>query len=257
MSAQVDQLREVLDKHISYSITRGQLLLTAEQVETVTAKATWARLEPFLSTPFHIDQFVSALCEARFAEYNKSTFLRILVRLARKLSTSGGQAARTWFNDLHPNEQLLAIMVYLFVGAERRWLETLHHKVVQQLRESDLDCYLDPRQFGLEDIRERIHAVEHSGCLEFEDRAYEREARHQISNRQHLVSEPLKSLCDLKPRFFWGDPWKRSALGIALGRLGVHDLRWLKPILGEMARDEDDLRAVVGGYALAEVLRQD
>lgn len=257
LAAQIAErgLTEVFEKNLDYLEEYGNLLLSRRQFAAI--RNQWSKLRPTLSTPFYIHQFCSKLVEIDWESLGDRSPARVLAQKARDVALGGTQAVREWFDGLHPNEKFLALLVYLFEGAERRWLEDLSRHLVGRFRNAGLAWFSDPREHGLEDARERIHAIERGGRLELEDRTYERELRRQAENRQHLLWETLELVSPLEPREQWRDGRHRQALGVALGRLGLHDRGHVAETLREMATDRDWARAVVPGYALQEVVRQD
>src|SRR4051812_13457503 len=254
LAAQITQLRKVLVKHLEYGIWYEGLPLREEQIEPVVNR-WWNRLRPHLATPFHIRQFCSKLAQVLSDTKEERSLDKVLLPVARAVAIGGSQASRSWFEALLPNEKLFSLLVYLFDGAERRWLEELGRQLVRRFRVARFEWFSDPREHGLEDARERIQAIEQGGRVELEDRLYEREVRWQIENRQHLLWDALEFLVGLDPLGAWAEGWKRQALGVALGRLGIHDHTRLEATLQDMAADSDKLRAVVPGYALQEMVR--
>lgn len=254
INAQVQDLKEVLRKHLTAAVANHEIALNKVQLDRLVA--TWPHLKQSLTTPFEIQRFCSDLCLQDLPQ-QLNALPSVAIRIAKDIGTGLRRAVRKWFDDLSPNEQLLASLVYLFPRAQRRWLEALGHRLVSQLRESGLSCYSDPRELGLDDMRARIHAAGHGQYLQFEDRAYEAEAQRQVLNRQHLLQEPIRRLRKLTPEEDWRQPWKRKLLGMALGRLGLHDVHWLNPILEELATKKEMWRAVVAAYGLEEIFRQD
>lgn len=257
LSAQVakEDLQAVFEKHLDYVADQGKLVLSGDKIKAIRDR--WGKLRTFLSTPFYIHQFCSKLSEVDWESLGEGRLERALKQRARDVALGGTHSAREWFDGLEPNERLLAMLVYLFEGAERRWLEALSRDLVQKYRAGGFVWFSDPREHGLEDARERIHAIDRGGRLELEDRSYEREIRRQVGNRQHLLWETLEFVLPLEPRDQWRDGRQRQALGVALGRLGLQDRGRLQAMLGEMATDSDWSRAVVPGYALQEVVRQE
>ncbi len=256
LSAQVAErdLQEIFEKNLDYLTEHSKLVLSRHQFEAI--RNLWSKHRLALSTPFHIHQLFSKLLAVDWESLDNRSTERALAQKAREVALGGQQAAREWFDDLHPNERFQALLVYLFEGAERRWLEGLSRHLVQRFRTGGFGWFSDPREHGLEDARERIHAIERGGRLELEDRIYERELRRQVGNRQHLLWEALEFVAPLEPRDQWLESRQRQALGVALGRLGLQDRVRFAGILGEMAADRDWARAVVPGYALQEVVRQ-
>lgn len=257
LAAQVEDLHEVLEKNLRYQIEHEDLRLTESQVDVILGDRLWAKLQASLATPFHIHQFCSKLGSILLEAQDHSALEKLVLRLAVEVAIGGREAARTWFDALHPNEKLLALLVYLFPGAERRWLEEREQEIVERFRAGGLRWFSDPRILGTEDSRARIHAVEQGGRLEFDDRSYDAEARRQVENRQRLLWEAVEPLVALHPDEDWLEGWKRQALGVALGRLGLHDISRLMSVVEEMAASESNRTSVVPGYAFQELIRQD
>lgn len=254
LAASLPDLREVLSKHLRYAVLREGLPLPEEEIEGLVGRS-WSRLRPHLVTPFHIRQFCAKLAQTLSDVAEQRPVKALLLPLAKSVAIGGSQVARSWFDSLRPNERLFSLLVFLFDGAERRWLEELSHELVCRLRAARFEWLSDPRVHGLEDVRERIQAIEQGGRLEFEDRIYEREVRRQVGNLRHLLWDTLQFLVDLAPIEDWAQGWKRQALGVALGRLGVHDRPRLTANLCKMGTDGERRRAVVPGYALQEMAR--
>jgi hypothetical protein len=252
LSSQVENLHNVLESNLRYWVEHEGLLLSGDQVQEILG--LWSKLEPFLATPFHINQFCSKLSRVTLDDKRKRALE--LVRIAKEVALGGRQATRGWFDALQPNEKFFGLLVYLLAGAERRWLEELGRQLVVQFWGTGFKWLSDPREQGLEDVREAIQTVERGGRLEFEDRLYEREVRWQVKNRQHLIWDFLNFLIDLEPKEAWSEGWKRQALGIALGRVGIHDHPRLEEILRDMGEDGDKQRAVIPGYTLQEMVRE-
>lgn len=246
------RLHRVLRSHVDYLIETEELLESDERVDLVLEKELWARLSNYLKTPYHVDQFCSALPAA-----SPEIKAEGLIRIARQRAAGGMHAARTWFDGLKPNERLHALLIYLFSGAERRWIEALGREMISRLFSDGCTWLSDPLAEGSEDVRERIHAVEEGGRLEFKEQIYEQELRRQVGNRQHLLWEMLEPLVEFDPRDGWSEAWKRHALGVALGKVGEHDLARLEKALDAIASDSEWSRAVVPGHAFHELVRQD
>lgn len=257
LAAPVEDLHEVFRKNLEYLVKQNEVLLGDQEVVELLNSDLWRDLRPHLATPFHIHQFCSRLSAVvSEARDSRRGFTTLLIRAAQEVAIAGGQAARAWFDNLHPNERFLALLIFLFAGAERRWLEGLERDLIGRLRADDLTWFSDPRKHGLEDARERIHTIEQGGRLEFEEALYERELQRQAENWMHLLWDTLDFVVSLEPRDAWREGWKRQAVGIALGRLGLHDLSRLVATVEEMAGDPGRLRAVVPGYAFQELIRQ-
>jgi len=257
LPAQVTDLQKVLRANLVYQVDHAGLPLTHSQLDSILDGHAWRDLRHFLATPFHIHQFCSRLGALTSKIEDESMLMQDVRRLAREISIGGREAARAWFDGLHANEKLLALLVYVFPGAERWWLEELERSMIEGFKADGLEWFSDLREHGLVDARSRIHAIEQGGRLEFDDRSYVAEARRQVENRQHLLWDAVEPLLALEPADEWVEAWRRQALGVALGRVGLYDLKRLLPALEDLASSQSRQRAVIPGYAFQELVRQD
>ncbi|MEM9553701.1 MAG: hypothetical protein AAGC60_05535 [Acidobacteriota bacterium] len=257
VSAQVEDLKEVMRRHLLYYREQGGIELRDEQVEFLLGEG-WDRLETLLQAPFQINKFCLSLVGRAVGEQDGDSWQEALLRWATEIALAGRLATRAWFDRLPRNDKLFALMAFLFTGAERRWLENLHRGVVRRLKGEELR-FVDPRENGLEDTLERLNLEEIGGRLEFQDRSYLLEIEQQVRNRHHLlwdVIAPFLELNQVGEEEGWGEPWKRQVLGFGLGRIGIHDPAKLLRSLDEMAADGNKLRAVIPGYAFQQIVWQ-
>lgn len=172
---------------------------------------------------------------------------------------------RSWFENLDENAKLYAMLIALFGELNHSILDDIYLVAVKRLRDDGVTKLNDSRQYGLNDIFEKTHAVEHARAVSFADRAFELEVRHQIGNYRHLLWSLMDILLQLIEHYRAPYYWEfRKALGVAIGQLGHYYANELEPtvfvnkleaLLHTLALHESGGVVAVVGYALDELCR--
>ncbi|HEX6900950.1 MAG TPA: hypothetical protein VF789_14600 [Thermoanaerobaculia bacterium] len=250
VNARVRDLKRVLEAHLRYLRGQENWALGDELVAGLLAK--WPALKKNLHNPAQIERFCRRLAEQppRNAEE--------IERLAEQAAVAGRRALQEWFGGLRSNEKLLAMLVYLFSGSERQFLEEIYRRSVRGLRAEGLVWLEDPRQIGFDDMLEAVEVQDLGGLIEFKDPEFEEEVAAQVENWSHLIWSILNPLVkDVRPGEDW-DTWQpRRGLGNALGRVSFHDQKSFAAAVGHLAGQGWEKAAVVAGYALEEAVRRD
>jgi len=243
-------LHAVLRAHLDYyAAVDGLSESLCVQVEQVQDHI----LQHALRQPFTIDMFC-----ARLRGLPVDADRDVVNTFADQVGRIDREATRTWFRALPENERLYALLTYLFDGVERYLLDNLYTLSVLYLRQDGVGGLRDPREVGLDDIRDRIraHATE-SNTVQFNNPALVEEVRRQVANYHHI----LWSLCEHVFGPLIGEyramifaPFRQS-LGTAIGRLGMYHEVKLEPLLDELAAHDSGGVASTAGYILDGLVR--
>ena len=238
-------LRAVMQAHVNYYATiDGLPEVLCTQVEQVCDHI----LEHALRQPFTIDMFCARL-RGLPAEADREA----VIMLADQVGRIDREATRTWFGALSENERLYTLLAYLFDELDHHLLDNLYTLSVRYLRQDGVVVLRDPRELGMDSIRDRIRAhITESNTVQFNNSALVEEVRRQLRNYHHV----LWSLCEHvfgpligEYQAFAYAPFRQS-LGTAIGRLGMGYEVKLHPLLDELAAHESGGVASTAGYIL-------
>ncbi len=253
ISAQLDDLEAVFEKHLHRYSERLETVAVSEEVARL-AREEWRQLGQHLRHPVQIERFCHKL-----SELSKQASRDQLLECARQAARIGQESTRSWFNnDLHDNERLYAMLAVLFGGVERTRLNEIYFQAVARLRTDGVTVLCDPRQIGLDDLLENIHAFESERQVEFQDRAFEDEVRRQIRNHHHLLWSILAVLLELVETFKAPRHWQfRANVGAVIGQLGLHHRVKLLATLESLVLNPSGGVVAVAGSALDQLCRND
>jgi hypothetical protein len=204
-----------------------------------------------LQHPYQFDLF--ALRLRRLEAPPRHPQLEVIVRDIKDSALS----VRVWFAGLNPNQRYFAMMACLLPGLGLDDLWQLYEKLYVFLKGQGIQ--LDPPlNYGREDLLESIQAHRTAfGTVEFNSPIF---AQGALTQAQYNYREPFRLLL---PKFAEAIEStvadkrraareRRQALIAAIGLLGQADLRWVQPVLLQMAQHTElDIRV-----AAATVLRR-
>ncbi len=247
-------LVEVLTKHLEYYFGKIAGKAARDRVESI--KKEWQELKVYLQLPCAIDSFCS---EVKAAGGEGENLLKIAARVQR---TWQGQLD-TWFLGLSSNEKLVALLAYLFSDIDRVILLQLYRDAAESLIGQGMLWLEDPRSSGIRTAFASVRLSSDDDGFSFETKAIERELATQCESWQWLLWSVVMPWIDLVAERGPGESISpRSALGSALGRLGVHDSNALTNALKKLALARGRFHGVAAnqlgslpGYALAEIIR--
>lgn len=256
ISAAIDKSADIslaLENHLAYYGSNYDIAPVPKELIALVDKER-AKLEKHFKQPFHVDRFCSEL-----SRLSPEAGTDDLVSLAERIGRIEQMPPRPWFERLSSNAKLYALLVVLFDGLERLMLDEIYTLVVQKLRENGVSTLKDPRQIGLNDMLEIIHAqADAAHRIRFDNSAFEQEARRQIRNHHHLLWSFINVLVELIEAFKNPEYWEfRRALGAAIGRLGIYHFHKTYSLLDDLAGHPSGGVVAVAGYALDEVCRTD
>lgn len=251
-------LRNVLENHLAYYQIPENGGLSAEVAAEV--RQLWETLASVLRTPDLINQLCRRILEEQIRDSAG------IAALADEIGKLAIVDLRAWFDKLSLDAQLFAMMAYLFEGLDYDTLERLYLEAVSKLRREGALWMRDLRRLCLLYLQE---AMGPDGIgdesIEFADAAIRRQIAWQVGNRRLLLSAVLAPvIADAMRLPIWRDARRRAVLGVALGKLGIHDREMFGDSLGLLAKSRSslsgDLRnsfAAIPGYAMTEALRRD
>ncbi len=161
-----------------------------------------------------------------------------------------------WFESLSSNNQLYALLVYLFKELSKEDIHVLYRCVVSQLRRESFPIE-DYRQQGIYDVYRAIKVVEDEGrdTLHFVNTSYEVQLKRQIANRRDLlwtamaaINGWINELSDISSYHLY------RKLGEAIGRLGAHQWRMLESLLEDRARLQPGMPVFLVVHVLRELV---
>ncbi len=157
------------------------------------------------------------------------------------------------------------MLVLLFSNVNYNELNEIYTLAVRELRNDGVanDFLRDPREIGLDDILEMIHARKETNVIRFEIQALSREVERQIPNYHHLLwslidsqSEAGGMLLKLIELSQSAEHWQfRRDLGAAIGRLGIYHTTKLRDVLETLAKHPVGGVVATAGYALDAIGR--
>jgi hypothetical protein len=258
IEAAASDLDEVFRKHLLfYEGSGGAASLPAAAAKL--AREVWLEVEglqglkDFLVEPNQIDQFCHRL---GLLQRTPDPDREALLALAGQIGAQRREATRPWFNGLDLHEQLFVLFVALLGGLGRRTLFELYAGAVEQLRRDRLPDLPDLGSIGQEELLEQARALDRvPRGVGFCARMYDKEVRHQIGNRHHLLWSLAPYLVDRIERA--GDGEVRRGLASALGHLGVDHRRELRGVLERLGDSGERSVATAAGFALCELDRRD
>ncbi len=249
-----DQLPLILTNHLErYNGYTEEAHISDSLVERVQEPENQNKVLSNFQWPFQIDLFCRRL--GRLSSEEESE--RILA-IATEIGRIGKESPDEWFNQLSANERLYAMLVGLFPGIDQHLLNEIYEIVVKSLREDGVDSLDDPREVGLNDILERLHAGRTEvGSVRFTDLSLAREVRRQIDNYHYLLWSFIRLPLLLTEQFSAPEYWElRKSLGAAMGRLGIrHQEKLWHGVLNPLAKHDHGGVVAVAGYALDEICR--
>lgn len=250
--------QEVLNSHLAFyqNIENG---LTPEVTDEV--RVVWESLSTVLRTPDLINQFSRRILEEQIRD--RAGF----VALADEIGKLAIVDLRAWFDKLPLDAQLFVMMAYLFEGIDLETLEKLYLEAVARLHREGAAWMRDSRRLCLLYLQEAMgpDGVGDEG-VEFADAAVRRQVAWQVGNRRLLLSSILSPvIAEAAQHPLWrAAAARRAILGVALGKLGIHDSGMFAGSLDLLARSRStlppDMRnsfAAIPGYAMTESLRRD
>ncbi|MDW8300069.1 MAG: hypothetical protein RML95_12120 [Anaerolineae bacterium] len=252
---QVADLKQILHQHLAfYQSPESPSYLSNYHVEI--AHDLTSKLLEHLCLPYQIDSFCERLAALPLEEIDRKQLEELVLALAKRIGKLGQAPTRPWFNSLHPNAQLYAMMATLFDSFDRVILDELYALAVQVLRESGVTTLRDAREFGMDDMLDEVHLQEKAGRLRFSHEAFEQEVTAQLRNHHHLLWTFVDAMLKLIEAFSESEYVQmRQAMGVALGRLGVYNYRKLDAVLHKLAKHPHGGVVAAIGFALDEMCR--
>lgn len=253
-----EDLREILENHLVFYQSPDNGGLTIEMAAEV--RQSWDDLAGILRTPDLINQLCRRIIEEQIRDRSG---LRALADEIGKLAIVD---LRSWFDKLALDTQLFVMMAYLFEGIDLGTLEKLYLDAVARLHQEGAAWMRDSRRLCLLYLQEAIgpDGVDDES-VEFADAAVRRQVAWQVGNRRLLLSSILSPVVAEAARLhLWREAGRRAILGVALGKLGIHDRRMFTESLDILAKcrsalpgDARNSFAAIPGYAMTESLRRE
>jgi len=266
-----DILKIVLDKHVDWLKVNGNSWdLGTLEPRILEQCVALIKSKNRLRKPPEVARFLEKLpliiAEQFPLDKNDEKLLARLMELAAEVTDGTTQS---WFAQLSPNAQLLALLAEAFQGIQRPEVEDIYCNEAQRLRE-ETGLVEDPRRFGFDDLYRQINVhitSELTGgdprdpgdiqLLEFVHEDYRREIQRQIRSRHHLLWGVVNTA---EQRWLpaISEPWQasqRQNLGEVIARLGIHRPNDLKKLMLGLAQNENGIIASVPGYILRGVCR--
>lgn len=251
-------LQRVLENHLAFYQAPENGGLTVEVAAEV--RQSWETLAAILRTPELINQLCRRIIEEQIRDRTG------IVALAEEIGKLAIIDLRAWFDKLALDAQLFAMMAYLFEGLDLDSLEKLYLEAVAKLHREGAGWMRDSRRLCLLYLQEAL-GPDGMGddSVEFADAAVRRQVAWQVGNRRLLLSSVLSPIIAEAVRLpIWREASRRAVLGVALGKLGIHDHGMFADSLDLLARSRSalagDVRnsfAAIPGYAMTESLRRD
>jgi hypothetical protein len=249
--------QKVLESHLDfYQISENGGLSAEVAAEVRQVQGTLANI---LRTPDLINQLCRRILEERIRDRTG------VVALAEEIGKLAIVDLRAWFDKLALDAQLFVMMAYLFEGLDLETLEKLYLEAVTRLHREGAVWMRDSRRLCLLYLQEALGSdgvVDES--VELADAAMRRQVAWQVGNRRLLLSSILSPIVADATRLpIWRDAGRRAVLGVALGKLGIHDRGMFADSLDLFAKSRStlpgDVRnsfAAIPGYAMTESLRR-
>ncbi len=259
VNAVIEDRHQVFEKHLDLYSGSGFELVPVAQALIERARQYRDQLVPNFKYPFQVNLFCQKLGQLALGASDED-----LQELARQIARIG-QEPTLWFRNLPNNAKFYAMLVFLFSGVNCNDLNEIYTLAVRELRNDGIaDSFLrDPREFGLDDMLEMIHAHKEAYVVRFEIQALAQEVSRQIGNYHHLlwsslIYRPTDTGVVLKLIELFKAPehWElRRDLGAAIGRLGIYHISKLRGVLELLAHHPSKGVVAVAGYALDEICR--
>ena len=244
---------EVLQKHLSHYRRRiGERGSIPEELIELADRSAGELVENFRVPPQ-----VEIFC-GRLRGLSAHSTKDVLVSQAQRVRELG-EEPRSWFQKLPENARLYAMLAVLFSSVDRYVLDEIYLTSVYELRLQGVANLRDPREQGMNDLLDQIHAREDEvRRVRFDSQALEREARWQIDNHRHLLWSLVNLILATIENYRAPEYWEfRNALGAAIGALGIYQPSKLKDALEKLADHPSGGVVAVVGYALDQVCRSD
>ncbi len=250
-------LLEVLRNHVTYYQAPENGSLSADVAAELFQ--TWEALATILRTPDLINQLCRRILEERVRDRAG------IEALAEEIGKLAIIDLRAWFDKLPLDAQLFVLMAYLFEGIDLETLEKLYLEAVARLHREGAVWMRDSRRLCLLYLQE---AMGPDGVgdenVEFADAAIRRQVAWQVGNRRLLLASILSPVvAEALSLPIWRDAGRRAVLGVALGKLGIHDRGMFAESLDLLAKGRSGLPAnlrnsfaAIPGYAMTESLRK-
>jgi hypothetical protein len=251
------RLEGILKEHLSFYQAPENGGLTPEVAAEV--RKSWKSLAETLRTPDLINQFCRRIIEEQIRDRNG------LIALAEEIGKLAITDLRAWFDKLALDAQLFVMMAYLFEGLDLDTLEKLYLEAVARLHREGAVWMRDSRRLCLLYLQEALGPDGIADeSVELADAAVRRQVAWQVGNRRLLLSSILSPVVAEAVRLpLWQEASRRAILGVALGKLGIHDRGMFADSLDFLAKSRsalpNDVRnsfAAMPGYAMTESLRR-
>lgn len=249
----VDDIGSVFAHHLKRYANPGQEeSFISEKLRRDLEELSSTLLE-HLKNPFQIDRFCARV--SRIEPRGE------LIRgLAKHIGQLDMESPRHWFDQLHFNARLYAMVIVLFPGLSRLVLDEFYDLAVRHLREEGLQTLTDARCFGRDDLLELLNAHEEpigdSTTIRFDNQIFEHEVMRQVRNYHSLLWSLHPLLYKHIDQFSGPQYWElRRTLGVALGRMGLYHRHKLELVLEQLARDVKGGVVATVGYTLDELCR--
>jgi hypothetical protein len=248
---------EVLTSHVTYYQAPENGSLSTDVATEVLQ--VWETLATILRTPDLINQLCRRILEERVRDRAG------IVALAEEIGKLAIIDLRAWFDKLPLDAQLFVMMAYLFEGIDLETLEKLYLEAVARLHREGAVWMRDSRRLCLLYLQE---AMGPDGVgdenVEFADAAIRRQVAWQVGNRRLLLASILSPVvAEALSLPIWREAGRRAVLGVALGKLGIHDRGMFAESLDLLAKSRSGLPgnlrnsfAAIPGYAMTESLRK-
>ena len=250
-------LKRVLDEHLR-RYASGKEIEVLDESHAVLVRETWEAkgLAQHLDTAPKIEKFCGRL--AHSSEVDDLTQEKIVLA-ARQVGEYDVNQARRDFRRLESlNHRLLAMLVRVFDHLDRRSLEDLYVRTVQQLRDDGVEDLRDARQHGFEDLYEAIRVEppdDPNGILHFEESLFRRVVERETRSFQHLLWSAVDELWkQIQTQELPERLWHRQALVTGIGRVGVGDELRFRELVDELVDSEGELMSAVAAHVFCGFL---
>lgn len=155
ISADDVDLKQVFERHLSRYQSGSEAVKVYPDVGEA-AKSLWQEVQQKQPPLFRFPIQVRSFCH-KLGELGYLASCEEIAQAANEAARIGRLRVRNWFQKLSPNQQLYALLVFLFQGLERQDLDLIYSAAIQNLQSSITELK-DPRQEGYDDLLESIHA---------------------------------------------------------------------------------------------------